>query len=224
MGRSGRARHSRLWVALPAAMAINGFLLAGLTLFDPAPPAMEDSALVVTLERTEARRAASPRQRPPEPGYASGSMEPESEKALMTAAVVERPSVSLPSLDVEPAWLLGDGAYLRPETAGPARRAWDAADQRRYQRACVGLSSEHMTPEEKDRCYDGWGGARHADETRIGPREATARNYAPGPAVRPPPGMAREVRRQERCRSYRKRVLPGADAVAAPSLRDGGCF
>ena len=179
-----------MWVAVPVALAINGFLLVGLTLFDPAPPVMDDSASVITLERPVSRQDTSPIFGSPQRRDAKGATRRKSRTASVTSAVMEPSTTSQPSLGVDPAWVLGDGAYLRPETASPARRAWDAADQRRYQRVCAGLSNEHMTLEEKHRCWDAWGGAKPVDEKRIGPREATVDNYAPGPAVRSRPDIA----------------------------------
>jgi hypothetical protein len=59
---------------------------------------------------------------------------------------------------VEPRWRVGGGEYLDPASARRARRMWEAAEDRRYKRACLGQSSEHMTEEEKFACWDAWGG------------------------------------------------------------------
>ena len=222
----GRTRRTRLWIALPGGIAINGVLLAGLLLFERPPP-MADEPPVVTLslDRLEIRRRTSASPLSPSRGQAPTRPIEQTPKPTAEAPIVS--SQTAPSkLVVEPGWVIGDGAYLTPETAGPARRFWDAADQRRYQRACIGLSNEHMTPEEKDRCWDAWGGAKPVDDKRIGPREVPSRNFGPlalkDPAERGP--FAKQARRQERCRDYRKRTMPGLKGVEPPPLREGGCF
>lgn len=223
----GRAKRTRLWIALPGGIVINGLLLVGLILFERAPPMMGEAPIVeVSLERPEAQRRKIAHRTPPGAGKTTSPPPGASITTLSTPTTADPIPTAPGSLVVEPAWIIGDGAYLRPETAGPARRLWDAADQRRYQRACVGLSNEHMTPEEKDRCWDAWGGAKPMNDKRIGPREAVQRGL--GPLALKDPGekgpFAQQARKQERCRDYRKRTMPGMKGVEPPPLQQGGCF
>lgn len=222
-GRTGRAR---LWIALPGGLAINGVLLVGLILFKPPPPALEEPPIVtLSLERRPVRRGTTPTPTFRRAGETAISSATSSEAALATEGAAPPSRASPSTAEIDPAWAVDGGAYLTPQGAARARRVWNAADQRRYQRACIGLSSEHMTPEEKDRCWDAWGGARPADDKRIGPREAVRRGPEPlalrDPAEKGP--FAQQARKQKRCRDYRKRTMPGK-GVEPPPLLQGGCF
>jgi hypothetical protein len=155
-------------------VAINGLLLASLILFERPLPVMEEPpAVALALERPEVRRRASPRKPLRMAGGAAASAAPRSTSRPASAAEVVEVSADPPQraparLAVDPAWAVDGGAYLTPESAARARRAWDAAQERRYRRACVGLSSDHMTDEEKDRCYGGWNDAAERMAARFG--------------------------------------------------------
>jgi hypothetical protein len=174
MRRGERARRARLWIALPGGVAINGLLLASLILFDRPLPVMEEPpAVALALERPEVRRRTSPRKPLRMAGGAAASAAPRSTSRPASAASAAEVSADPPQtaparLAVDPAWAVDGGAYLTPESAARARRAWDAAQERRYRRACVGLSSDHMTDEEKDRCYGGWNDAAERMAARFG--------------------------------------------------------
>lgn len=181
-GRS-RGRWKRRLVAGGAGAAINAGLLALLTFTPDTPPMVEPPAVQVALEprevRTERRRpsparrsgvaarAAAPRLPPPE-------VEPLAPMATSVGSDLSR--------SVEPRWRVGGGEYLNPETARKARRAWEAAEDRRYKRACLGQSDEHMTPEEKDACWDAWGG----NGPLSGPGGSRPGRRYPGAATGPP--------------------------------------
>lgn len=206
---------------MPIALAINGGMLTGLLVAKRAPLVTEEALLVVSLEQAQPRR-----QQPSVPRRAGADGDPDAAVVSQSAQGLADggvPVTSPGSPAIDPQWVIGDGAYLRSETADPARRLWDAAEQRRYRRACMGLSSEHMTPDERDRCHGDWGGDKSGDQKHIGQREIIVR--APGPpSIAANPRFAREAKRQQRCRSYRQRTLPGVAPVAPPSLREGGCM
>lgn len=160
LGRAmGRDERARLWVALPGGLAINGLMLASLILFErPLPVLEEPPAVALTLEWPEARRKTppGPSARMTRPAKVAG-VAPSTSAPAASEEVSTDPLRTAPvTLPVDPAWTVDGGAYLTPESAARARRAWEAAEGRRYQRACIGLSSEHMTDEERDRCYGGW--------------------------------------------------------------------
>jgi hypothetical protein len=212
----GRAKRTRLWIALPGGIAINGLLLAVLVLVERAPPMMEDPSVVeISLERPEPRRKTQPS---PSARMTSAVTTSHLEQPIEAAAAevsTAPPQTAQAKPPVDPAWVVGGGAYLTPESGALARRFWDAADRRRYQRACIGLSSEHMTPEEKDRCWDAWGGAaaRVAESSR-------------GALAKPAPSRYdRDAAHQERCRTYRSKRTPGnttsGSSLHFPGVSDG---
>jgi hypothetical protein len=144
-------------------MAINAGLLALLTLVPETPPMVDPPAVLVTLDpreaRVERRRAPSARRT----GATSAAAAPRHALPLDMEPLATPAAVG-PSLSktVEPRWRVGGGEYLDPATARRARRAWEAAEDLRYRRACLGQSpgpsGEHMTEEETFACWDAWGG------------------------------------------------------------------
>jgi len=210
MGRGGRR-----WIAASGGVLINGLILAALVLVEePAPVVEEQPAIVVDLERVERQRptksqpraqaaSASPRAAPAQPATPSIASEgPTAQPAEPTAA----PPMT------EPAWTVDPKAADRWKlTEGNPTYGWG-----RYYRACKGLSNEHMTPEEKERCY---GGVPKPPSKVIGPIDRRK-------VWRPEPKFENaQTRRQERCRTYRSiRTQPGADPPPMPSMREGGCF
>lgn len=166
-----------------AGLAINVGLLALLTLERRTPPMAEPPAVVVALEP----RASPPERRRSPPARRAGapaSTPPRLEAPPDVAPLVlpAAPPGNDLSSTVEPRWRVGGGEYLDPETARRARRAWEAAEDRRYKRACLGQSDEHMTPEEKDACWDAWGG----NALLSGPGGSRPGRRYPGPATTSP--------------------------------------
>lgn len=158
MAAAGRWR--RRLVAGGTGLAINAGLLALLTFTPETPPMVEPPVVNVSLEPRETqpeRRRPSPARRP-DAGAATLAPRPATPDLQPTPSPVP-PAGSDLSGSVEPQWRVGGGEYLDPETARRARRAWEAAEDRRYKRACLGQSDEHMTEEEKFACWDAWGGA-----------------------------------------------------------------
>jgi hypothetical protein len=169
-----------------AGVAINAGLLALLILVPETPSAVDPPAVLVTLdarETTTDRRRPSPARRTGTPASAiSPRLPPPADAPLPSTSA---PTGLAPSQAVEPRWRVGGGEYLDPATARRARRAWEAAEDRRYKRACLGQSDEHMTEEEKFACWDAWGGRSPLSGSGAG---RPGRRY-PGAATAPdPPG------------------------------------
>lgn len=206
-------RGGRRWIAVSGGVLINGLILAALVLVEePAPVVEEQPVIVVDLERFERQR---PRSRPLSARAASRSAAPANETPSAapdgaTGQLTGPPATVSPA--TEPAWTVDPKAVEQWRlTEGNPDYGWG-----RHHRACRGLSNEHMTPEEKERCY---GGVPKPPSTFIGPTD--------GRRVweREPKFENRQTRRQERCRTYRAiRTQPGAEPPPMPSLREGGCF
>jgi hypothetical protein len=201
MAEHGRWR-TRL-AAGGAGLAINAGLLALLTL-ERRPPAMvEPPTVVIALEPRHARPEAEPRRRTP-PARRAGppSASPPRPEAPQSSIAPPVPPAAEAGQDlsrtVEPRWRVGGGEYLDPASARRARRMWEAAEDRRYKRACLGQSSEHMTEEEKFACWDAGGGGapmtgpggrrpgRPAPGLPVDPPRVRPGNASPGPGT--PPG------------------------------------
>jgi len=146
-----------------AGLAINAGLLALLTLERRTPAMVEPPTVVIALEprqvrpepRPQRRTAPTPRAGAPSPARPRPQTPPSGVAPLVLPAAPAGPDLSR---TVEPRWRVGGGEYLDPASARRARKIWEAAEDRRYKRACLGQSSEHMTEEEKFTCWDAWGG------------------------------------------------------------------
>lgn len=201
-------------------------MLALLVLVEGPPPSDEaPPTFTVSLERPEAVRTSLPVP----PSRMLGQAGPLKSDPSIVASRAEAgvlASPAAPPARIDPGWTVGKGEYLTPESGARARKAWEAMDQLRYKRACMGLSDEHMTPEEKDRCWDAWGGAAPAADKRIGPKAEVPRPFDPLTQAHPADKgrLTEQARKQERCRAYRKHSLPGTISVPPPLLRGGGCL
>ena len=202
MGRGEAARRRRLWISVLGGVGINALLLASLILSERQLPTMDDTSLVISLERPEVRRRTSPRS--PARSVRDTRSSP-IEKAAST---------------IDPAWAVDGGAWIDPALAADAKAKWALKEggpfhRGRYKRACLGLTSEHMTDEEKDRCYGEW-------------REAELRwqrKMAGLPAKPPTSRHDAEATSQERCRAYRAQRTPGnamgGSSLGFPGVSDG---
>jgi hypothetical protein len=220
MGRGEAARRRRLWISVLGGVGINALLLASLILSERQLPTMDDTSLVISLERPEARRRTSPRSPARSARDARSSPVERAAQARLpdvAAAPAQTPSAA-PAID--PAWAVDGGAWTDPARAADAKAKWALKEggpfhRGRYKRACLGLTSEHMTDEEKDRCYGEW-------------REAELRwqrKMAGLPAKPPPSRHDAEAARQERCRAYRAQRTPGnamgGSSLGFPGVSDG---
>lgn len=224
-----RGKQARRWLAVSGGLLINGLLLGGLIIVE-APPLVVDDAPVLMLDLKRASRSrAAPSSSRSRPVSRSASSRPDA--APMPSATVEaeggstQPTAEAPP-EIEDRWRMDSKAVDRWKlTEGVPEWRWG-----RYYRACKGLSSEHMTPEEKDRCYGGWGGRkdRRPSPAFVGPIDE---NRWETPTRDSKSRFDREGDRKQRCRDYRRGRTPGfsernlsSTGAPPPSLREGGCF
>jgi len=224
---------ARRWVAVSGGVLINGLILAALALVERAPPIVEEQT-VITLELRSPQRRTAERKpigaRRPSSGRTGVVEAPKSSPAGADPGGPTASGLGQIAADgIDPAWRVDPKAVERWRiTEGAPLWNWG-----RYYRACKGLSSEHMTPEEKERCYGGWGGQprdKRPSPGFVGPiDERKWEVYRPGP--QPPSRYDGEVRRKQNCRDYRRGRTPGfsernLDSTGGPPpvLREGGCF
>jgi hypothetical protein len=230
MGRGGRTRRA---IAAAGGVLINGLILAALVLVEQAPPVMEEQPVItVELERPQRRKPREPRRattRAP-----STTSRPTVEAPASVAAPTAdgeasaEPVPVAPSPPIDPAWRV-DPKVVDRWRLQEGNAAMGAG---RVKRACLGLSNEHMTPEEKEACYAGWGGKRDKRPSPgfVGPiDERKWEIYRPAPKI--PSIYDKDARRQERCRDYRRGRTPGfsernlaSTGSPPPSLSAKGCF
>jgi hypothetical protein len=223
MGRGGRTRRA---IAAAGGVLINGLILAALVLVEQTPPVVEEQPVIVLeLERPQ-RRAAS---RSPSAVSRAAPTSPRSSRETPASSVVEsgEPAKSaLAATEIDPAWRIDRQTLDRWRlTEGVPAANWG-----RYYRACTGLSSEHMTPDEKERCHGSWNDRKdkRPSPNFIGPIDETKWET---PEPKPPSVYDKDARRQERCRDYRRGRTPGfsernlaSTGSPPPSLREKGCF
>ncbi len=223
MGRGGRTRR---WIAASGGVLINGLILTALVLVEPAPPVMEEQPVIILdLERPQ-RRTPS---RSPSTASHAASTSPRSSVEAPAPSVAEtgEPAEPAPApSEIDPAWRIDRQALDRQRlTEGVPAANWG-----RYHRACMGLSSEHLTPDEKARCQDSWSDRkdRRPSPNFIGPVDET-KWETPEPKV--PSRYDKDAVRKQRCRDYRRGRTPGfsernlaSTGSPPPSLSEKGCF
>lgn len=223
-----RGKGARRWLAVSGGLLINGLILAALVMLE-APPLVVEEAPVLLLDLEPA-----PRSRPTDrPSSSRSSQRSASSRpnapSTPTASPEEGVSVQSPAEmtpEIEDRWRMNPNAVDRWKlTEGVPEWGWG-----RYYRACKGLSSEHMTPDEKERCYGGWSGRRDKRPTPafIGPVDETPWQT---PTRDSKSRFAGEGARKQKCRDYRRGRTPGfsernlsSTGASPPSLREGGCF
>lgn len=223
-----RGKGSRRWLAVSGGLLINGLILGALIMLE-APPLVSDDTpvLLLDLERAPRSRAADRPSRS-RPGRSSTPSRPSAISAP-TASPEEGVSgepVAKATPEVEDRWRMDPKAVDRWKlTEGVPEWGWG-----RYYRACKGLSSEHMTPDEKERCYGGWGGRK---DKRPSPAFMGPIDEIPWqtPARDSKSRYDGEGSRKHQCRDYRRGRTPGfsernlsSTGAPPPSLREGGCF
>ena len=225
-----RGRGSRRWLAASGGLLINGLILGALIQLE-APPLVADDApvLLLDLERAPRSRAADRPSRS-RPGRRSATSRQSAAPAPMASpeeGVSGRPAAET-TPEIEDRWRMAPppGAVDRWKlTEGVPEWGWG-----RYYRACKGLSSEHMTPDEKERCYGGW---RDRKDKRPSPAFVGPIDEIPWqtPTRDSKSRYEGEGSRKQRCRDYRRGWTPGfsernlsSTGAPPPSLREGGCF
>ncbi|MFT4251610.1 MAG: hypothetical protein QM608_03910 [Caulobacter sp.] len=219
--RRGRREVGRWALAAPAGLAANLLLIGLLSLVERTAPPVEPPALLVELDRVEDEPPESAPKRSARAAASSPSStaapEARTDTGVSTApgegtSPAGPPGPAAPSID--PAWRIDPKAVDRWKlTEGNPDYRWG-----RYYRACQGLSSEHLTDEEKEKCWGGF--VAKAPPPQMGPQGRRApppAKFVPRGPPPPPSPFAEEARKQARCGAYR------AGCAAQPRLRDGLC-
>lgn len=218
-------RDAGRWIAWSGGVLINGLVLAALVLIEEPPPVVgEQPVILLELERPQRqavmqRRAAggarsAARAAPTQPSASTS-------EGASVVAVPEAPSAPM----VEPQWTVDPKVVDRWRLL----EGNPAMGLGRFKRACLGQSSEHMTPEEKEACYNGWGrkADRRPSPNFIGPIDETPWEV---PLPEAPSRFGKEGPRKQHCRDYRRSRTPGfsernlVTGRPPPSLSEGGCF
>ncbi len=217
-----RAVWTRRWLAASGGVLVNGLILGALVLIEEPPPLLDEPPVIV-LDLEKPERRTSP-QRQAAAGARSAAQTAPARSS--TSEGEGPPAVAAPTTPsepvVDPAWTVD------PKVVDRWRLLEGNASMGtgRLKRACLGLSNEHMTPEEKEACYNGWG---HRPDKRpspnfIGPIDETKWET---PEPKPPPRY--DEQRRQRCRDYRRGRTPGfaernlSTGGPAPKLSEGAC-
>lgn len=219
----GRGAWTRRWLAASGGVLVNGLILGALVLIEEPPPPLEEPPVIV-LELEKPRKRASPHRQAAAGARSAVRAAPASTATSEGEGPPAVAALAAPSAPVvDPEW------RVDPKVVGRWRLLEGNASMGtgRLKRACLGLGNEHMTPEEKEACYNGWG--RKADKrpspSFIGPIDERKWEI-PEPK---PPERFDEPRRQ-RCRDYRRGRTPGfaernlSAGGPPPRLSEGGCF
>lgn len=218
----GRGVWTRRWLAASGGVLVNGLILGALVLIEEPPPPLEEPPVIV-LELERPRKRASP-HRQAAAGARSAARAAPASTATSEGEGPPAVALSAPSAPVvDPEW------RVDPKVVGRWRLLEGNASMGtgRLKRACLGLGNEHMTPEEKEACYNGWG--RKADKrpspSFIGPIDERKWEI---PEPKPPERF--DEPRGQRCRDYRRGRTPGfaernlSTGGPPPRLSEGGCF
>lgn len=215
----GRGAKSRRWIAGAGGMLVNALILAGLALLERAPPVSEVPIMILVLEKPERERERRPSAARAGPSSVRPSATVEASTAVPDKGVAEAATAAPAPLTVDPAWRVDPKAVERWKvTEGAPEWGWG-----RYRRACSGSTNEHLTEDEKERCYGEWGGRRDKRPSPkfVGPiDERRWQDHQPAP--KQPSRYDKDAERQARCRTYRR--LRNTDPSMQPSLLQGGCF
>ncbi|USQ94678.1 hypothetical protein [Caulobacter sp. RL271] len=224
---------TRRWLAVSGGVLANGLILGALVLIEEQPPSVEETP-VLLLDLTPPERSRTPERRQAAPKAAASrpsptaSPEPASTASGEAGAVQPAPGEPT-SPAIDPAWRIDrktiDSWRI---TEGVPEWGWG-----RYYRACKGLSSEHMTPDEKERCYGAWGGGtrdKRPSPGFVGPIDETKWQEHP-PAPKTASTYDKDAARGQHCRDYRRGRTPGfsernlaSTGKPPPTLRERGCF
>ena len=216
MGRV-RTGAGRWAVAVPVGVAANLLLIGLLMLVERAAPPAEIPPKLFEIDRLEDEPRPTPKRAPAKASSSARSREPSSQAPSAPAAAgapgdgEAAPAAGPAAPAIDPAWKVDPMAVDRWKlTEGNPNFRWG-----RYHRACKGLSSEHLTDEEKDRCWGSFADKIPKENAEPGPRKPP--KFVPRSLPPPPPPYAEEARKQARCRAYRD------GRASQPRLRDGLC-
>lgn len=215
-----RGAWTRRWIAASGGVLVNGLILGALVLIEEPPPLVEEPPVIVLeLERPQRRQSPEPRA---SPGSRSATPQPTPARftamdggAPPAAATPEGPPA--PAIDTQ--WTIDPKVVDR----------WRLLEGNpsmgigRFQRACLGHTSEHMTPEEKEACYNAWGKRpeKRPSPNFIGPideRQWEEHEFGP----RKPPTAEEDKRRhRDLCRVVGR--IRKANPSGPPLVRQGAC-
>lgn len=215
----GRRRADR-WIAVCGGVLVNGLILGALVLIEePAPAVEEQPAIMLELERPQRRLSPARQAR-----TGSRSVKPSARPARSSAAEGEAPPAFVapewpPAPAIDPQWAVDPKVVdrWRLQEGAPSMGIG------RFQRACSGHTSEHMTPDEKERCYDAWGKrpSKRPSPDFIGPiDERQWEEHEFGPR-KPPTADQDKRRRRDLCRVVGR--MRKANPSGPPLVRQGAC-
>lgn len=217
----GRGVWTRRWLAASGGVLVNGLILGALILIEEPPPLLEEPPVIVLdlerpQKRTSPQRQAAAGSRSAAQAVATPAQPTASEgEGPPAVAAAQAP----PAPPVDPEWTVDPKVVDR----------WRLLEGNpsmgigRLRRACLGQTSEHMTPEEKEACYNSWG---HRPDKRptpnfIGPIDERKWEVPdPSPPRRP---TSEDDKRQRRnlCRTVER--MRKADPSMKSGLRRGAC-
>lgn len=219
----GRGTWTRRSIAVLGGVLVNGLVLGALVLIEEPPPQLgEHPVILLEIERPE-------RRVPPRSAAASGrpatSMAPASTPLAVVGGMPDhgkptQAEADAPAPPIDPQWRVDPKAVERWRlTEGVPEWNWG-----RYYRACKGLSSEHMTPDEKERCYSGWKDrptTKRPSPDFVGPIDE--RHWAFHEPDRSRRSTAEEdkLRRRDLCRVVGQ--MRRANPSGPPLVRQGAC-
>jgi hypothetical protein len=219
MGR----RQTDRWIAVCGGVLVNGLILGALVLIEePAPLLDEPPVIVLELERPE-RQKPTPKRLSAvagSPSVAARASPDQPATSERPATATEQASNAPPLSDIDPQWRIDPKTLDRWKLT----EGVPAAGLGRYHRACAGLSSEHMTPDEKERCYNGWSDrptTKRPSPNFVGPIDE--RHWEVPEPTPPRRTTADEDKRRRRdlCRVVGR--MQKANPSGSPLVRQGAC-
>jgi hypothetical protein len=212
---------TRRWLATAGGVLVNGLILGALVLIEEPAPLLEEPPVIV-LELEKPQKRAAP-QRQASAGGRSATAAAAVTPAPATSSEGEgTPTVTAPAAPPAPA--VDPGWKIDPKVVDRWRLLEGGLGTGRAKRACLGQTSEHMTPEEKEACYDAWGKKpdKRPSPTFIGPiDERKWEEYEFSGPPRRPTADEDKRRRRDLCRAV-GRVLK-ANPSGPPLVRQGAC-
>lgn len=209
---------TRRWLATAGGVLVNGLILGALVLIEEPAPLLEEPPVFV-LELEKPQRRTAPRRQASAGARSAAAATPvraTSSEGEGTPAVAAPQAP--PALAVDPEW------KVDPKVVDRWRLLEGGLGTGRAKRACLGQTSEHMTPEEKEACYDAWGKKpeKRPSPTFIGPideRKWEEHEFS-GPPKRTTADDDKR-RRRDLCRVVGR--LSKANPSGAPLVRQGAC-
>lgn len=208
---------TRRWLATAGGVLVNGLILGALVLIEEPAPLLEEPPVFV-LELEKPQRRTAPRRQASAGARSAAAATP---TRATTSQGESAPAVAAP--DAPPAPAVDPEWKIDPKVVDRWRLLEGGLGAGRAKRACLGQTSEHMTPEEKEACYDAWGKKpeKRPSPTFSGPIDERKWEVPePGPPRRPTADDDKRNRR-DLCRVVGR--LRKANPSGAPLVRQGAC-